>query len=956
MSSILRACMSNMLQRMRDKACDARLRRCRMPMAVSRAAFCLLTIVAMTGLWGWSFGPFAIVGWNVGLPVISWLSCADVAGLLMLALLAAWWLAVPVRRALFRFGMRLWKSGLLVVLPAFILLLRGSALWGSLFLLVGCALWLPLAVSLFPCDAGRACPGAGRGKDEAFEVPPHLPTRRSPLAACCVSLLVVSLYAAVLSSARVNVDGVVQWASPDLHVVAAWSAVCCWCAVAALAHICRVPHWRGALILPVFSACGSWMLGGAPLGASLASFGASLAFAAVACIWLFAMHRLSASADGQSAGASFLPVGVVLSTSLARSFGMQANEPATLLVFEISGMVLLIVQAVWMRSRAGMGGADGACVPSDRGQKDGGHSTPGQLLDCKAAEVRGACARLARHHDFTPREEAVVAAMAEGRSLAQIAQAEGITKSTAGTYAARAYVKLGVASRAETLEAVRREVAAGARRKVRARIEAGGAAFAEGRGTVHAAAGEGASHTAEDAASPALLHEIVTRLHGERVYAALSLMSWSLLAEALVLPWLGSAQSFWSLHGEAAPLIALLVMIAALTWAGVGNNRSNTASRGVCSGALGSASPVRSPRIKASGVTWLQVVAILVFAALAFAPGGLSWAAVHRIGRGTVSLVACISGFTAVALAFQALWNLWRDALPLRELVAVPMASSLAFGSAVCFDALVPVVLSCGIVCIAAIVVHACSCASVPASSMPGESVPHGEKPQTSPRAFSLRIGLVRGAALMVAGVACGMLFQLLNGSYLALHPWRLASSLAWHLVLHGTMLSAVLYVSMRAMRFAQRAGRSLLDVLSPIAMPWLLGFGCSSGVLVDALLQPHGSVRSVIALVAIGMVCGAWALASTIASYRRRLAFSRRTAGFLDQALEGSGLTDAECVVLGYLFRGFTAAGIARELTVSLNTARTHVRHVYAKLGVHGRSELFDAVERRLERYEERL
>ena len=93
-----------------------------------------------------------------------------------------------------------------------------------------------------------------------------------------------------------------------------------------LAHICRVPHWRGALILPVFSACGSWMLGGVPLGASLASFGASLAFASVACIWLFAMHRLSASADGQSAGAAFLPVGVVLSTSLARSFAMSSRR------------------------------------------------------------------------------------------------------------------------------------------------------------------------------------------------------------------------------------------------------------------------------------------------------------------------------------------------------------------------------------------------------------------------------------------------------------------------------------------------------------------------------------------------------------------------------------------------------------------------------------------------------
>lgn len=171
-----------------------------------------------------------------------------------------------------------------------------------------------------------------------------------------------------------------------------------------------------------------------------------------------------------------------------------------------------------------------------------------------------------------------------------------------------------------------------------------------------------------------------------------------------------------------------------------------------------------------------------------------------------------------------------------------------------------------------------------------------------------------------------------------------------------GIALPACWMRAVAASRGLARAGRSLLDVLSPIAMPWLLGFGCSGGVLVDALLQPHGSVCSVIALVAIGVVCGAWALASTMASYRRRLAFSRRTAGFLDQALEGSGLTDAECVVLGYLFRGFTAAGIARELTVSLNTARTHVRHVYAKLGVHGRSELFDAVERRLERYEEHL
>jgi LuxR family maltose regulon positive regulatory protein len=34
------------------------------------------------------------------------------------------------------------------------------------------------------------------------------------------------------------------------------------------------------------------------------------------------------------------------------------------------------------------------------------------------------------------------------------------------------------------------------------------------------------------------------------------------------------------------------------------------------------------------------------------------------------------------------------------------------------------------------------------------------------------------------------------------------------------------------------------------------------------------------------------------------------------------------------------SAREIARELSVSLNTVRTHMRHLFAKLGVHRRSE----------------
>jgi LuxR family maltose regulon positive regulatory protein len=43
---------------------------------------------------------------------------------------------------------------------------------------------------------------------------------------------------------------------------------------------------------------------------------------------------------------------------------------------------------------------------------------------------------------------------------------------------------------------------------------------------------------------------------------------------------------------------------------------------------------------------------------------------------------------------------------------------------------------------------------------------------------------------------------------------------------------------------------------------------------------------------------------------------------------------------VLRYLPTNLSAREIARELSVSLNTVRTHMRHLFAKLGVHRRSE----------------
>jgi LuxR family maltose regulon positive regulatory protein len=54
--------------------------------------------------------------------------------------------------------------------------------------------------------------------------------------------------------------------------------------------------------------------------------------------------------------------------------------------------------------------------------------------------------------------------------------------------------------------------------------------------------------------------------------------------------------------------------------------------------------------------------------------------------------------------------------------------------------------------------------------------------------------------------------------------------------------------------------------------------------------------------------------------------------------------LSDGELRVLRYLPTNLRAPEIAAELFVSLNTIRTHLRNIYAKLGVHSRT---DAVKR---------
>ena len=62
-------------------------------------------------------------------------------------------------------------------------------------------------------------------------------------------------------------------------------------------------------------------------------------------------------------------------------------------------------------------------------------------------------------------------------------------------------------------------------------------------------------------------------------------------------------------------------------------------------------------------------------------------------------------------------------------------------------------------------------------------------------------------------------------------------------------------------------------------------------------------------------------------------------------------GLTGREEEVLRLLARGRTGPVIQERLVVSHNTVKSHVRHIYAKMGVHSQQQLMDVVDRTLER-----
>jgi LuxR family transcriptional regulator, maltose regulon positive regulatory protein len=118
----------------------------------------------------------------------------------------------------------------------------------------------------------------------------------------------------------------------------------------------------------------------------------------------------------------------------------------------------------------------------------------------------------------------------------------------------------------------------------------------------------------------------------------------------------------------------------------------------------------------------------------------------------------------------------------------------------------------------------------------------------------------------------------------------------------------------------ADRALERSLDLTEPDGTVWWFLLYPVSG-----LLERHAGHRT--------------AHAALIAEIRSLLA-GTKTAPPPARPKPLEPLSAGELRVLRYLPTNLTAPEIARELSVSANTVKTHIRHVYAKLGTHNRAE----------------
>ena len=157
---------------------------------------------------------------------------------------------------------------------------------------------------------------------------------------------------------------------------------------------------------------------------------------------------------------------------------------------------------------------------------------------------------------------------------------------------------------------------------------------------------------------------------------------------------------------------------------------------------------------------------------------------------------------------------------------------------------------------------------------------------------------------------AVDVLAPVLEGEATSLRqPWA---------TIEASLLDGIARSRLRDHHGAEQSVERALDLAEPegIILPFLLAD-------VQGLLERHPRHRT-----------AHWTLLRTVLAVRDGASAPAR----IDVAPLDEELSDAELRVVRYLPSNLKAPEIAAELFVSTNTVRTHIRHIYAKLGAHDR------------------
>ena len=132
-------------------------------------------------------------------------------------------------------------------------------------------------------------------------------------------------------------------------------------------------------------------------------------------------------------------------------------------------------------------------------------------------------------------------------------------------------------------------------------------------------------------------------------------------------------------------------------------------------------------------------------------------------------------------------------------------------------------------------------------------------------------------------------------------------------------------------------------------ALPQFVAFDLMlrSGIL-DALsrlslVTPAAAIGAFLVAAAIILLL-VWFSSRTAAT--ARVEDESRQESVFRQAVDGCGLTDREFDVAFYTYRGYSAKKTAEALFVSESTVKSHLSHVYRKLGIHSKQELIAFVD----------